>query len=677
MAMQLRDLHDHGWYWQNDDLGFPFGQNGSLFPELNVLHMALVKVLGLFFGDPYTPGVVYFVAGFPLAAAAMFALARSQGIARSAAMVVGILFAAAPGHQERFGQLWLAAYWTVPLGIWLVLRIMGSTRKMAVKSPGQRVVDRDAALMGLAAVTVGLSGVYYVAFTLILLVLATVVRRLSGAAKDWLPGIAVMGLVTVTALVPLVVARVGSRSSAMTGAPATMRSPAESELFAGKAMDLLLPWEGHRIEFLSYLTSAYKAVQPSTVETAALGVVSVAGCVVLLVVAFQALATLRLPPTQVRRWVLLAGASFAFYTIGGLGSFVAIFFTPQVRTWSRLSLYILLFALLAVGWGLTRLLRNARPYVGVLVCLAVLMVGVLDQTNSSRAPDHHRLAAELQEARTYASSIQGAVGEECGVFQLPVVSFPESAGTPRMNGYDQLIPYLASRGLKWSSGAMRGTSDSEWQLAADLNDVDKWTSDLRAAGFCAVEVNLNGFAEGRDPRWALEAELGSPVAQGADGALLAYRLPESPAFNRNILDAVVVSLAAHEIRVVEGIPQQWVGPRATIRAVNLSSRNARVTLTMRYRSLGEGPRQVALTGEHGQILESFTTHDAEERTLRFAMLARPGTSEVELRLSGEPTQLRDSRRSVFGEVSALEVEGPSDMRVVSLQSQVAAGVVVP
>ena len=52
VAMQLRDISDHGWYWNNPDLAFPFGQNGSMFPELNVVHVLAVKALGIFAEQP-------------------------------------------------------------------------------------------------------------------------------------------------------------------------------------------------------------------------------------------------------------------------------------------------------------------------------------------------------------------------------------------------------------------------------------------------------------------------------------------------------------------------------------------------------------------------------------------------------------------------------------------------
>jgi hypothetical protein len=677
VAMQLRDLDDHGWYWHNQDLGFPFGQNGSLFPELNVLHMAIVKVLGLFYSDPYSPGVVYFVAGFPLAALTMFVLARSQRIDRRAATVIGILFAVAPGHQERFGHLWLASYWTVPIAIWLVLRVMNGPSEDFPGAPERRLISRDTALMAAAAVIVGLSGVYYVAFTMILLLVATIARRLSGGARDWLPGVTAMAALAATAMVPLLLARYGAKASTVTADATTQRSPGESELFAGKAMDLILPWEGHRVEALAYLTSAYKAIQPATVESAALGVVTLGGCIALVVVVIRALTTSGEAARPLRSWALLGGTSLAFYTIGGMGSFVAVFFTPQVRTWSRLSLFIMVFGLLAVGWWLTRLLRGSRPVLGGLVSVLILAVGVLDQTNPARAPDHAQLAAEMREASNYTTSLQEAVGPECGVFQLPVVKFPESAGTERMNGYDQLIPYLASSGLSWSSGVMRGTAEADWQLAADLDDLDGWSRDLAAAGFCAVEVNTNGFDSTSDPRGRLQAVLGAPIAQTADGVSVAYRLPRPQSADRTVLEPVVVSLEGHEIRLVDGVPHQWVGPRTTLRAVNLSERDAELIVTLKIQVLGNAQREVVLRDDQGKILEKFDASESQPRFVSFTMLARPGSTAFELSLSGEPTQLRDSRRSVFGELSDLRVDAPSGGRALSLQQQVAKGVVVP
>jgi hypothetical protein len=558
--------------------------------------------------------------------------------------------------------------------------MQGRRVRLLEKRSDTRRLDRTAVLLSAAMVAIGLSGVYYVAFTMILLLVATVVRRWAGGPRDWLPGIVAMATLIASALVPLLFASLGARDSTPTGDPATRRSPAESEVFAGKAMDLLLPWEGHRVDLMAYLTSAYKAVQPSTVETAALGVVAVCGSVGLAIVALRSLTSGLKAAKDLRTWAVLGAVAFAFYTIGGLGSFTAVFFTPQVRTWSRLSLFIMLFALLAVGWWLSRLLNNRRGPVGALLCLAVLGTGILDQTNHQRAPDHEALAAELSDMRRYGASVGSAVGPDCAVFQLPVVSFPESAGTKLMNGYDPLLPYLASNGLKWSAGAMRGTTEAEWQLAADLDDVDRWTSDLAAAGFCAVEVNANGFDVKDDPRPLLQDTLGPPIAVSHDGVFASFRLPSSSSGDGEdgrLLQPVIVSIDGHEIRSVDGLGHQWVGPRAQLRVANLSEQSVRIAVRMYVDSAGDAPREVTVVDGRGNVVSTFESTPGRPELVELNILASPGTTIHHLKMSGTPTLLREERRTVFGEISGLKVTSPPDVRAVSLQEQVVAGIVLP
>ncbi len=123
ISMQLKDIYDHGWYWHNTDIGFPFGQNGSFFPELNAIHVAMISALNMLFSSPYTAGVLFFVASFPLTGVAGYLLARSQGLSRMAGLLLGVLFANAPGHAERYGHLYLSAYWVVAIAMWLVLEV--------------------------------------------------------------------------------------------------------------------------------------------------------------------------------------------------------------------------------------------------------------------------------------------------------------------------------------------------------------------------------------------------------------------------------------------------------------------------------------------------------------------------------------------------------------------------
>ena len=121
----------------------------------------------------FTAGSVYFVLSFPLTAVTMYLLARSQGLGRPAGLLTGVLLANAPGHSERFGHLYLAQYWVVPVALWLVLEVLRGRALLSRDAEGRTRWRGARTLTAVAAVVVvGFSGVYYVAFTLVLLAVA-------------------------------------------------------------------------------------------------------------------------------------------------------------------------------------------------------------------------------------------------------------------------------------------------------------------------------------------------------------------------------------------------------------------------------------------------------------------------------------------------------------------------
>ena len=89
-----------------------------------------------------------------------------------------MLFALLPYHFLR-GQdhLFLAAYWAVPLGCFLVLSVLADA---PLVTPLRS--RRTLAIVAACVVIVGSAAVYYAAFTLVLLAVAAVLAA-AGAAK--------------------------------------------------------------------------------------------------------------------------------------------------------------------------------------------------------------------------------------------------------------------------------------------------------------------------------------------------------------------------------------------------------------------------------------------------------------------------------------------------------------
>ena len=680
IAMQLKTIDEHGWYWTNPDLGFPAGMTASFFPELNVLHVAVVKVLALVVGSGFTAGGIYFVAAFPLTGLTMYLLARSQGLSRVAGLVGGVLLANAPGHADRFGHLYLAQYWVVPVALWLVLEV-GRGRPLWTGPVAGRRSRRG--LVVSAILVVGLSGAYYVGYTLLLLVAATLARRVVGTPRDLLRGLAVALGLAVTIAGPLLVAKVGAAGELVTGRVPATRVPSESEVFAGKLMDLLLPWPEHRLEPLAFLSQAYNGTTRATVEVSALGLVGVVGLVMLTGVGLATLLAGRRADPDLQHWSGLALVSFLLYTVGGLGSFIAFFGTPQLRTWSRMSLYLLVLALLAVGLALTRLERRRGLPAALVVGGLVTVVGVADQTNPAAAPDHAAATATMARLQDYVSTLQAATGPGCGVFQVPVAAYPESGPYLGMDDYDQLRPYLADSDLRFSAGAMRGTAASTWMRAVDVTDLPVLGDQLRAAGFCAIEVDTHGFTAKDDPSDELRDAFGEPVARTPDEEFVAYRLPESATggdstsgLRDRILDPVLVTLEAYEVEEVGDALGQRVGPVAGLSVANLGAAEREVTVTLEVTGLGDLPREVRI--EDGDELVARATVSATAPTpVSVTVRARGGLTTLTLTVSG-PGE-RDTSDGLLSTafVSVKSAASPGDARVAVDQQQTASGWIVP
>jgi hypothetical protein len=524
VLMQVKDILDNGWYWSNPDVGAPFGQTAGWFADASWIHYAVIKALGVFSSSPATVSALYFFLCFPLAALTAYWLARQVGISRVAAVVVGVLFSVLPGHQAMFPHLWLATFWTLPLGVWLVVN--------ALQTPDDPSnVDqrpwRPSTRTGLVVLLVGLGGIYYVVFTLILLaggaLLALVAGRRGAAVKA---GVRAVGVGLVVA-VPLLASVVQRRGEVVTGAAPGVRDFAQSETYAGKLIDLFLPWIDHRLPSASLLTRNYNGVTIPSEEHPALGLIALLGVLGLLVLGLAMLLRNRTPGSGSVAAILgvLIAVSLAFYTRGGLGSLTAVFLSPQIRTWSRFIFVIGLIGLVGIGLALTAVERRQGRIAAMLLASVALVVGVVDQTNSASAPAYDSAARQESVTSSYVQTLEGQLPEGCSVFQYPVLPFPEEPPIAKMESYDQLRSYIVSTSLRWSYAAMKGTNVADWQRSLPPAGGDGLLADdLASAGFCALELDTAGLTQPAVTLETLTSQLGEPLARTSDSRLVAFDL---------------------------------------------------------------------------------------------------------------------------------------------------------
>ena len=515
--MLAKTMEDHGGYFENPSLGAPFGQELHDFAVgTDRLNLDLLRVLLIVFGSPAAAVNVFFLLTFPLAAAAAYSVFRLLRVPQAPAVVCALLFALAPYHFERGqGNLFLSAYWVVPLGAYLVLATLAGEPLFRRRegSTGLRAYASGRTVMTVAfCAAVASTGIYYAVFTALLLAGAIVVAFAARTGRSAVVGGAICLALVLGGVLLHLSPSIAYRSAHGENAAAE-RHPRETELYALKLSDLVFPIDLHRLEPLARFTAEYKAATPIRSESMALGPVAAAGFVGLIVLALAALVarSRSVMPPVARDAAAATVVAVLIGTVGGVSTVIAQLVTPQIRGWNRISIFIAFFAFLAVALALGALARRLGPqplrraaFAGVLG--VVLLFGLYNQVTYNHVPPYE-LASLFADDRAFVRDIERRLPPRSAVFELPYVPFPEGGRRFGLFENDLLRGYLHSEDLRWSFGATKGRAedwvdDISWMPPATVVDA------AAAVGFAGLYIDRAGYA---DHARELETEIGARV----------------------------------------------------------------------------------------------------------------------------------------------------------------------
>lgn len=533
VGAHVKTTLETGWYEHQALLGAPYGQTYHDFPQADNLHLVAIKLIGLFTQDWPVALNLYFILGFPLAALAAVWFFRTVGASRLLTMALSVVFAIAPYHFMRGeGHLWLGSYYGVPLGVGLLVLLLQGTPLWGRGRSSNSLLSWlfSPASRTLVFITVlAMSGSYYGVFFLVILAVTGVALLVRDG--DWRRfwGAVTAGIVTVLVLVLNMLPDIiygwvnGPNSGGLE------RSASESEIYALKLTQLLMPWPGHRVPFLQDIRAVYDSQYPLVSEHPALGALGALGLTIgFLVIAYLAFAWRRLErratPARdtMERVAWLSGlmfVAFLFATVGGLSTVIS-FATDALRGWNRMSIVILALALgvlgLAIDAGLRsirRRLRGGIPSQAILsavVAAMVIVVGYVDQTpvdvTSPRAAAAEAFDADA--ARIREISEQMPPGSM--VLQLPYIPFPESSSVTGTLGSEELVPYLHSEDLRWSGGGIKGRPRSDYPLALQQYPGEDVARLATAAGFDGILIDRTAMPDRSEP---LETGIANAVGE--------------------------------------------------------------------------------------------------------------------------------------------------------------------
>ncbi len=508
--MFVQNVLDSGWVLDGPRLGAPGALDLRDYPIPDVLHVALIKLLGLTSRNSAVVLNLYYLLAFPLIALSAYFVLRRLRLGRLAALAPAVLYACMPYHFFRLsGHIFLTAYYLLPLMIWLAVRVYLG------RNPFLRPWSWQAAGAALLCVLVGLGGVYYAFFSCFFLLTAGL--KAAFRERRWL---------SLAAALPPILLVAGSLGAALAPSLLEMarhgknpetadRVPAEADIYALRVSEMLLPVQGHRLGFLARLHDRFLAPPRQPTGGAALVALGTLGSVGF----FYLIGRFLWRRGKVERaddaLAFLNVSAVLLGTVGGFGSLFAFYVTPMIRCYDRLSIFIAFFALaglfLLVQRTLGRFIKGRRTAAAYGAGLfGLLVLGACDQTSACFVPPYAATRDRVASDADFGRRIEAVLPAGSMVYQMPYVPFPEHGLVQGLADYDLLRSCFHTRTLRWSYGAMKGREVSRWQADLASRPLPDALERLALAGFRGVYLDRAGFA---DFGAATEAELSRLLAR--------------------------------------------------------------------------------------------------------------------------------------------------------------------
>jgi hypothetical protein len=658
-AMLVQTMLETGWVHVNPRLSAPFGLELYDFAHFDSLHLAVMKVIGWFRPNWAVILNVYYLLTFPLTAVTALVLLRALRLAWAPALALGVLYAVQPYPFLRTqGHIMLAAYYLVPLQVLVVLWLAGP-RALARDESDHAWPFRSARLWvaALVALAASSAGHYYASFGCFFGLVAAAGCAPAPRGRN-LRHAAFVCAVTATGFALNLAPRVAYWMEHGSNRPVSAKLPQFSEQFGLKVVQLFMPVPGHRLAPFRRLAEHYAATSPLINENVSSSVGLIAGLGFLLLL-LRALLRGR-SFSELDTFGRLAVAGVLLGGVGGLGTTFSYLVNPQIHGYNRLSIWLALFGLVAVGLVLrAALARVARPgWRGLAAGTAgalLLGLGWYDQCSPTFAPPHAALRAEFAEHAAFGRRIMERVPPGTAVFALPLSAFPFDNG---QIGYGHLHLYLHTTGLRWSDPAMRNRRAAAWHEEVAARPPAEMLETLALAGFGGIllDVRLNRPCDHELLRAVTALCAVEPVFDGrgryffdlrpyAERLRQGYSPGEWDRQARATVPPVYVTWGP-DWRILETGPQapwrawHWcLKPQAAIVLVNPCGRPVTTDLDLTLYPADEATRQVQITG--GLFTDDETVSSAGAHVHR-RVTVPPGRHAVRFRCDGGPRQVGPS-----------------------------------
>ena len=245
--MNIQRIIENAWFFENGRSGFPFGSNYLDFPTSDTGNYLIIKLFGTVFNSTAAAANLYFLLGFAICAPITYLVVRSIGLSRENSIACAILYTFSAYHFARLGHLFFTWYFVIPLFFYTGFKLLSNRTIFTNKNlPWKYKIYYILYLIILSSF-----GIYYDLFGCMVLLMCTLIATvINKSLSIFIEGCIIILTVTIGLLLNVLpsLLYIAQNGANMIG---INRGAYESELYAFKIIQLLIPRADHRIEAFS------------------------------------------------------------------------------------------------------------------------------------------------------------------------------------------------------------------------------------------------------------------------------------------------------------------------------------------------------------------------------------------------------------------------------------------
>lgn len=524
--LEIKTLADGGDVYHYNYYNAPFNETELYGVKGYNLYLIVFKIFLIFTDSIGLVENIFYILTFPLTAVTMLMVLKKINVKDEIALIGSILYSFLPYHFLRNEMhLFFATYIFIPLVSYAIILLYNDNvydgDLLTFRELNKSIFRKDKFIAIAGCFLLGASDIYNSFFAAIIIGFAGVVSTIKYKKKR---NLYYMFVLLMALIIPILVnvmpALIYSANSDI-GHFASNRGLNDIDRYGLRISQMLMPITDHRLSFLADLREQFDNAGFSNLLESnmnSLGLFMSLGLVIGLIVLFftKWQDDIVSSAAQINVFIILLSG------IGGFNIFVAMFFTYYIRAYCRIIVFIAVFSNIITCICLSKLVEYSgeKPFkimkkihIGGIICIALLILGVLDQTSTSYASSTDfdyvkswdstldELDMKWNNDKKFISEIEKICSEDAMIFEMPILSYAEMENNVFRNGLPHtdrfMRPYLHSKTLYWSYPYVNGANSyaSLWNVTIDSLSVRKKMEAVTFAGFEGVYVDTYSLSE--------------------------------------------------------------------------------------------------------------------------------------------------------------------------------------